>query len=239
MCNYDKTKLNNKCWVFNEEIIDIFPEMLERSIPGYSIIIYIITMLLNYFVTDDTYIYDMGCSLGEVTLSINKKIKARNCEIIAIDKSEAMINSFKKKLVGLKLNAKINIIEDNICNIPIKNASMVILNFTLQFLSLHEQKNILQSIYTGLNSGGVLILSEKFKFSNRFFNKIICNLHHDFKKNNGYSEKEILEKKSMLKKVMLIDTIENHKKKLIEIGFNHIELLFQYLNFGSLLAIKK
>ncbi|HBT2311646.1 TPA: DUF72 domain-containing protein [Klebsiella pneumoniae subsp. pneumoniae] len=62
--------------------------------------------------------------------------------------------------------------------------------------------------------------------------------HHDFKRANGYSELEISQKRSMLENVMLTDSVETHKARLRQAGFEHAELWFQCFNFGSLVAVK-
>ncbi len=61
---------------------------------------------------------------------------------------------------------------------------------------------------------------------------------HDFKRANGYSELEISQKRSMLENVMLTDSVETHKARLRQAGFEHSELWFQCFNFGSLVALK-
>ncbi|WWO97822.1 MAG: carboxy-S-adenosyl-L-methionine synthase CmoA [Candidatus Dasytiphilus stammeri] len=225
-------------WQFDSKVAKVFPDMIKRSVPGYSTIVSMIGKLAKHFVQKNTYIYDLGCSLGAVTFSIIKNLRVTDCKIIAIDNSPAMIAGCKKKLNKHKLKTSIEIVEANICNINIKNASLVILNFTLQFIHPDERNNILTKIYNGLNTGGALILSEKFNFADDKIEKLMFIWHDEFKKTNGYSELEISQKRTMLKNVMLTDTIENHKKKLSDTGFAHAELWYQYFNFGSFIAIK-
>ncbi|WP_252340910.1 carboxy-S-adenosyl-L-methionine synthase CmoA [Escherichia coli] len=122
--------------------------------------------------------------------------------------------------------------------IAIENASMVVLNFTLQFLEPSERQALLDKIYQGLNPGGALVLSEKFSFEDAKVGELLFNMHHDFKRANGYSELEISQKRSMLENVMLTDSVETHKARLHKAGFEHSELWFQCFNFGSLVALK-
>ena len=44
---------------------------------------------------------------------------------------------------------------------PVEKASVVILNFTLQFIAPGDRDRLLRAIYRGMTDGGVLILSEK------------------------------------------------------------------------------
>jgi hypothetical protein len=82
------------------------------------------------------------------------------------------------------------------------------------------------------------VLSEKFSFEDAEVGELLFNMHHDFKRANGYSELEISQKRSMLENVMLTDSVETHKARLRKAGFEHSELWFQCFNFGSLVALK-
>ncbi|WWO95462.1 MAG: carboxy-S-adenosyl-L-methionine synthase CmoA [Candidatus Dasytiphilus stammeri] len=235
--------LTKSQWSFDEDVTQVFSNMIKRSIPGYSIIINMIGKLSQKFVKNHTQIYDLGCSLGDIAISIQKNLqanKSKGCQIIAIDNSPSMITQLKQKIKQQKTiySTIIKIIENDINKSIIRNASMVVLNFTLQFIPLEKREHLLKSIFAGLNSEGVLIISEKFKFNNYRIDQIITNLYYDFKKNHGYSDFEIIQKQNLLKKVMIIETIENQIKTLQKIGFVHVDLWFQYLNFGSLIAIK-
>ncbi|CAM3735095.1 carboxy-S-adenosyl-L-methionine synthase CmoA [Xenorhabdus thuongxuanensis] len=234
-------------WNFDERVAEVFPDMVKRSIPGYSNIISMIGMLAERFVTPNSQIYDLGCSLGAATLSIRRAISAENnsanphtegCRIIAIDNSPAMIERCRRHIDSFKANIPVEVIEQDILDTDIQNASMVVLNFTLQFLNPDDRQKMLDKIYAGLKPGGVLVLSEKFNFEDEQIGELLFNMHYDFKRANGYSELEISQKRSMLENVMRTDPVETHKSRLTQAGFQHVEVWFQCFNFGSLLAIK-
>ena len=126
----------------------------------------------------------------------------------------------------------------DIREVEIKNASMVVLNFTLQFLPRRDRLALLDKIYQGLNPNGIVVLSEKFTFENTQMNELLIDLHHTFKRANGYSELEVSQKRTALENVMLTDSIETHKIRLKNAGFSQVELWFQCFNFGSMIAIK-
>jgi tRNA (cmo5U34)-methyltransferase len=130
------------------------------------------------------------------------------------------------------------VIEADILDINIENASMVVLNFTLQFLEPADRLRLLEQVYRGLRPGGALVLSEKFSFEDTDVGELLFNMHHDFKRANGYSELEISQKRSMLENVMLTDSVASHKTRLKQAGFEHAEVWFQCFNFGSLIALK-
>lgn len=225
-------------FTFDEAVAEVFPDMIQRSVPGYSNIITAIGMLAQRFVTDNSNVYDLGCSRGAGILSIRRNIQGKQANIIGIDNSPAMVERCRAHINAYHSDVPVEIHCDDIRQVEIKNASMVVLNFTLQFLPRADRLELLTKIYQGLNPNGILVLSEKFTFENEVMNELLIDLHHTFKRANGYSELEVSQKRTALENVMLTDSIETHKKRLAEAGFKQIELWFQCFNFGSMIAIK-
>nr|WP_314423271.1 carboxy-S-adenosyl-L-methionine synthase CmoA [uncultured Erwinia sp.] len=225
-------------WTFDERVAEVFPDMIQRSVPGYSNIISMIGMLAERFVQPDSHIYDLGCSLGAATLSVRRNIQVPGCKIIAVDNSPAMVERCRRHIDAFRADTPVEVIEADIRQIDVENASLVVLNFTLQFLAPEERQQLLNTIYQGLKPGGALVLSEKFSFEDADVGELLFNMHHDFKRANGYSELEISQKRSMLENVMLTDSVETHKARLRQAGFQHAEVWFQCFNFGSLVALK-
>lgn len=225
-------------WIFDQQVANVFPDMVQRSIPGYSSIINLIGLLSARVAQPDTQLYDLGCSLGAVTLSMQNNVRAKGCKIIAVDNSTAMLERCRQNLNSQPLSLPVELLAADIRNISIENGSMVVLNFTLQFVPPEDRQQIINRIYQGLQPGGVLVLSEKFRFADQAWNSLLVDIHHDFKKINGYSELQINQKRTMLENVMHTDTLEIHLQRLQQAGFIQSTLWFQCLNFGSLLAIK-
>lgn len=225
-------------WTFDERVAEVFPDMIQRSVPGYSNIISMIGMLAGRFVTPGSQVYDLGCSLGAATLSARRNITHENCRIIAVDNSAPMVARCRRHIDAFRASTPVDVLEADIRDIPVENASLVVLNFTLQFLEPDDRLTLLKKIWAGLNPGGALVLSEKFSFEDSRMGELLFDMHLDFKRANGYSELEISQKRSMLENVMLTDSVGQHKSRLREAGFDHCELWFQCFNFGSLVAIK-
>ncbi|MBU9834041.1 carboxy-S-adenosyl-L-methionine synthase CmoA [Rahnella perminowiae] len=225
-------------WTFDERVAEVFPDMIQRSVPGYSNIISMIGMLAERFVQPDSNVYDLGCSLGAATLSMRRNIKVPGCQIIAVDNSPAMVERCRRHIDAFRADTPVSVIESDILDIGLENASMVVLNFTLQFLEPANRQRLLNQVYQGMRPGAALVLSEKFSFEDKDVGELLFNMHHDFKRANGYSELEISQKRSMLENVMLTDSVETHKARLHQAGFQHTEVWFQCFNFGSLIALK-
>ncbi|MEZ9232566.1 carboxy-S-adenosyl-L-methionine synthase CmoA [Vibrio amylolyticus] len=225
-------------FTFDERVAEVFPDMIQRSVPGYSNIISAIGMLAERFAKPHSKVYDLGCSLGAATLSMRRHINQEGCEIVAVDNSAAMVERCKLHINAYRSDTPVEVIEADIRDIEIVDASVVVLNFTLQFLSPEDRRALLNKIYAGLRTGGILILSEKYVFEDSTANELLIDLHHDFKRANGYSELEISQKRSAIENVMRPDSIQDHKQRFNDIGFASSEVWFQCFNFGSMFAIK-
>lgn len=224
---------------FDERVVAVFPDMIQRSVPGYGTMITTIGILAARYAQADSHCYDLGCSLGAVTLSMRQRITQQNCDIIAIDNSLAMIERGQQLLASDQTSAvPVTMVCADLQNVDIKNASVVVLNFTLQFIPVEERLLLIKRIYQGLKPGGILILSEKIAFDDNAKQEFHIEAHHDFKRANGYSDLEISQKRSALEKVLIPETLVSHQQRLKLAGFDFSELWFQCFNFISLVAIK-
>ncbi len=235
---YSNPQNQVKDFAFDAQVVEVFPDMISRSVPGYNTIIDTIGRLSQHFVQENSNIYDLGCSLGAATLAMRKSIKVKNCQIIGVDNSADMVKRCKMHVDAFKGNTPVKIIEGNIQDITIENASMIVLNFTLQFIQREYRQDLLTKIAKGLKPGGVLVLSEKVALDDSVTDELLIDLHHKFKRDNGYSELEVAQKRSALEKIMLTDSVEQHSQRLANAGFNHVSPWFQCFNFISFVAIK-
>jgi tRNA (cmo5U34)-methyltransferase len=225
-------------FAFDAQVVEVFPDMISRSVPGYATIIDTIGRLSQQFVQDNTSVYDLGCSLGAATLAMRKGINAKECQIISVDNSSAMVERCKMHINAFRGTTPVDVVEANIQDINIANASMVVLNFTLQFIDKTERQGLINSIAAGINEGGLLVISEKISHGDSIIDEHLINLHHDFKRANGYSELEVAQKRTALENVMRTDSVEQHIDRLKSAGFTHVSPWFQCFNFISFIAIK-
>ena len=223
---------------FDEKVANVFEDMLKRSIPGYATIISTTGVLTKLYAKPNSNFYDLGSSLGASAMSMQQNIIHANCKIIAVDNSEAMINRSKELLDKSESSTPIEFVCDDIRNVEIENASVVVLNFTLQFIEPDIRKIIIQKIYDGLNKGGILILSEKIVFNDNELNERQIKRYYDFKRLNGYSELEISQKRNALENVLISETPEQLLTRLEKTGFRNSDIWFQLFNFISIVAEK-
>jgi len=225
-------------FVFDESVVKVFEDMIGRSVPGYSTLLSMFPVLARYFVSPDSRCYDLGCSLGASTLAVQQGVDKQGVEIIAVDNSQAMVEKCESVLKAQKTSVNVCVKKADVNDLSIENASLIVMNFTLQFISEAMRQALVNKIYAGLNTGGAFVLSEKIKVDNAVQNERLISLHHAFKKANGYSDLEISQKRTSLENVLVPETVEQHIERLKLAGFSEVMVWFQCFNFVSILAIK-
>lgn len=229
---------------FDASVAAVFPDMLKRSIPGYAATIEAIGSLAARFVVPGTRCYDLGCSLGAASIAIRQGAAASQAEIIAIDNSPAMIERCQVIVTDemARDTSSMSEIRPELADVldsDISNASMVVLNYTLQFLSMDERDALIRRIHTGLNPNGLLVLSEKVVDENPAMEQLLIDLHYEHKRRNHYSELEISRKRSALENVLVPEKVSAHRARLEAAGFSDIAVWLRYFNFVSIIAIKR
>lgn len=226
-------------FAFDERVASVFPDMIRRSVPGYGDIIALLGLFAEQYAQEGSTLYDLGCSLGAATLSLRRRIGAANCRIVAVDNAAAMVERCRENIAGDLSPTPVEVLCADIREVAIKNASVVVLNFTLQFLPPKERLILLRQIHQGMLPGGVLVLSEKLHFHDNDNQRFQEKMHLAFKRANGYSELEISQKRAALERVLVSDTLDQHRERLAQAGFARAEPWFQAFNFASIAAFKR
>lgn len=223
---------------FDDQVARVFPDMIKRSVPGYSHIIAMIGVLAEQYAQPNSQLYDLGSSLGAASLAMRHRVHAPGARIIAVDNSQAMLDRSRDFLDSEDLPTPVQTLCADITDLTLDRASFVVLNFTLQFIPLEERQATLQRIYDGMLPGGALVLSEKLRFDDPVQERLLSQHHHDFKRVNGYSDLEISQKRQAIERVLLPESADDHLNRLRNVGFQVATLWFQSFNFASFLAIK-
>lgn len=223
---------------FDEAVARVFPDMIKRSVPGYTTIIPMIGLITERYAQDNSVCYDLGCSLGASTLAMRHGLERSKARIIGIDNSESMIERCQHYIELDNDQAPVQLVCDDIRAIDFEPCSVVTLNFTLQFLPIEDRLPLLQRIYDALVPGGVLILSEKMHFGAEAEQNEQQELHWLFKRANGYSDIELSQKRNAIENVLLTDTKQTHLDRFNTCGFSKAFTWYQCFNFASFLAIK-
>ncbi|MGQ8363756.1 carboxy-S-adenosyl-L-methionine synthase CmoA [Glaciecola sp. 1036] len=223
---------------FDQNVADVFPDMINRSVPGYQKIISTIPEIIASHLKNTSIIYDIGCSLGATSLAIAKRFNQSSIQIKALDYSEAMVERCKKNISAWNFNHHIEVIYADVTKVTIAPCDAIIMNFTLQFISPNLRQDVIDKLYSALNPGGILVVSEKLSFKDTLVNNKLIEIHHEFKRQNGYSDLEISQKRTALENVMITDNQDGHYARFKQAGFSHYASWYQNLNFASMFAIK-
>jgi tRNA (cmo5U34)-methyltransferase len=228
---------------FNEKVAHVFDDMAERSIPFYKEVQKMITGLALTFFQEGSAIYDLGSSTATTISLISQGLKDHKINdftIRGIDSSSAMCREAAIKLQSIEADMdKISISEGDFFDFPIENASVVIMNYTLQFVDPLKREKLISRIYNGLRHNGVLLISDKMLQSNTDTSRIFIEHYYDMKRTNGYSELEISQKREALENVLIPYSVKEEEKLFRHCGFDAVDTFFTWYNFSSFVCMKK
>lgn len=225
-------------FVFDDRVVRVFPDMIERSVPAYGLGLRMLGLLARRFVQPDSRVYDLGCSLGAATQAMRQAVNQPGVRFVAVDNSPDMLARCRQLLDPADGLAPVEFVEQDICIVPIADASLTVLNFTLQFVDPAQRLALLRRVAEGTRPGGALLVSEKIRFEDPFEQELMTEVHHDFKRARGYSDLEIARKRSALERVLQPDTETQHFERLREAGWSRSLRWLQAVNFVSYLAIR-
>jgi SAM-dependent methyltransferase len=83
---------------FDESVVEVFDDMVKRSVPGYDSMIQMVGLVARMYGKDNTNYYDLGSSTGAITLAISLNNNHKNNKFIAIDNSPDMVKKCQQNL---------------------------------------------------------------------------------------------------------------------------------------------
>lgn len=235
---FAKKKDVSKDFDFGEETAAVFDDMLVRSVPFYAEIQRMIAEMAVDFGIEGTQVFDLGCSLCSTFLALDK-VLPQGIRFVGIDFSPQMLERGRRLLTEHGVTRSCELVcADLNEDIHITNASVVIMNLTLQFVRPVRRNQLIENIAGGLNKGGCLLLIEKVLSKDPKVNRSFIKYYYDFKQRNGYSDLEIAQKREALENVLVPYRLEENVELLLNNGFRETELFFRWYNFCGLVAIK-
>ena len=229
------TKPIKKQFEFDEEVAVVFDDMLLRSVPFYKESQKITEFFALKRLEDGGIMYDLGCSTASLLLNIHRKLKSE-VTLIGLDNSQAMLKQARKKCEAY--GAKIEIQNADILEYDYKEADVFVSNYTLQFVRPLVREELVKKIASSLKKDGMFIFSEKVISHHSKLNKDLIECYYDFKKEQGYSEYEIMQKREALENILVPYSQEENIKMAKSCGFSHCEVVFRWANFATFIAIK-
>ena len=229
------TKPIKKQFEFDEEVAAVFDDMLQRSVPYYLESQKVTQFFALKQLENGGRLYDLGCSTASLLLSIHRKLQS-DAELIGLDNSEAMLDQARKKCEAY--GAKIEVQNADILDYQYKEADVFVSNYTLQFIRPLVREELVKKISNSLKKEAIFIFSEKVISHHSKLNKDLIECYYDFKKEQGYSEYEIVQKREALENVLVPYSEEENIKMALNCGFSHCEVVFRWANFCTFIAIK-
>jgi len=225
-------------FVFNERVVEVMDDMLDRSIPFYRQVIEAQAQLLGGFLERGDTVYDLGCATGTTLLEFSRLLQDKGLCFAGIDNSAPMLEKARLKAEIFSRKKSLSFFLEDITTFDHPGAGGIVVNYTMQFIRPLQREKFLQRLYRNLRPGGILLISEKVISHDRRLNREYIDIYHRFKKSRGYSELEIAKKREALENVLIPFSIDENKTMLQNCGFVSVETYFQWFNFTSLLAIK-
>ncbi|PHR27754.1 MAG: carboxy-S-adenosyl-L-methionine synthase CmoA [Desulfotalea sp.] len=225
-------------FVFNERVVEVFDDMVDRSVPFYRQVIESSAELLSRLCVEGDIVYDLGCSTGTSLLECARTLGDKNLHFVGIDNSRPMLD---KATLKAELHGKqdmVSFLLEDITEFSHPGAGAIILNYTLQFIRPIRREDFIKKLFANLRPGGILLVSEKVLSHNRKLNREYIDIYHTFKKARGYSELEIANKREALENVLIPFSITENRAMLKKCGFESVETFFQWFNFASFIALK-
>ncbi len=224
-----------KKFEFDEAVASVFDDMLSRSVPFYDEVRKLVIALILTEQTEGKKVLDLGSSTAKFLLDLHAKMQVR-MQLKGIDNSQAMLDRAEQKCQAF--GAEIALELADMLMYTYDHEDFIVANYTLQFIRPMQRMALVKKIYEGLNEGGMFIFSEKVIFKDKKLDKDLIDIYYDYKKEQGYSEYEIAQKREALENVLIPFTIEENIQMCKDAGFKNIDTIFQWSNFVTFVSKK-
>ena len=223
-------------WKFDEQVSQHFDTHVRKSVPLYEEVQKAVIEISEWFIRDNSVVYDLGSSTGEtISLLLQKHSRKKNVRFIGVEESLPMIEIARKKCSS----ELVQFLQQHIEEInELANIDLVLSLYTLQFLPLWKRKKVLQRIYNGLVEGGAFIFVEKIRAENSLFEDIWNDLYWDFKQENGLNEQQVIKKAQSLRGVLIPLSLTENLSLLSDVGFQCMDTFIKWHNFAGIIAVK-
>ncbi len=229
------TQAIKKKFEFDESVASVFDDMLSRSVPFYDEVRKLIISLILAEQTEGLKVLDLGSSTAKFLLDLHSKMDVK-MQLKGLDNSQAMLDRAGQKCQAF--GASIELEFADMLTYHYENEDVVVANYTLQFIRPMQRIELIKKIYEGMRDNGVFIFSEKVVFDDKTLDKQMIDTYYEYKKEQGYSEYEIAQKREALENVLIPFTIKENIQMCKDAGFKNIETVFQWANFVTFLVKK-
>lgn len=221
---------------FDERVAAVFEDMISRSVPLYREVQQTTATLARAVLRSCDTVYDLGCSTGVTLIALAQALTDETIRIVGVDGSRPMLDECERELSRAGLTSRVELVEADLLTYRPEDARLVIMNYTLQFLEPAARAPLLATVHRALNPGGAFLLSEKIRHDDPLAERLMTELHWEFKRSQGYSELEIAQKRDAIENVLRPLTLNENLALLADAGFDRRELLLKSFTFATVLA---
>jgi tRNA (cmo5U34)-methyltransferase len=223
---------------FGHDTAVVFDDMLNRSVPFYNEMQRMIGEISADYAVDGTRVYDLGCATCNAFFELDGFLP-KDVKFVGVDFSQEMLDQARQKLTQKGFAREYELVcADLNDEIEVQNASVVIMNLTLQFIRPVRRHLIISNIARGMVPGGCLLVVEKVLSKDSKINRSFIKYYYDFKQRNGYSQMEIAQKREALENVLIPYRLEENYELFLSSGFSFCDVFFKWYNFCGIIAVK-
>lgn len=224
-------------WSFNDDVTQVFDDMLQRSIPQYEVMRRTVFELASAYVRENAVIIDLGCSRGEALAPFVERFGNLATQYIGVDVSEPMLQAARERFA-----AQADLVTIQPCDLrtdyPPFAADVTLCVLTLQFTPIEYRQRILRTIWKHTRPGGCLILVEKILGATADLNTLMVERYYTMKAANGYTQEQIERKRLSLEGVLVPVTATWNEELLKHAGFAEIDCFWRWMNFAGWIAVR-
>ncbi len=224
-----------KKFEFDEAVASVFDDMLSRSVPFYDEVRKLVISLILAEQKEGLKVLDLGSSTAKFLLDLHSKMEEK-MQLKGLDNSQAMLDRAEQKCQAFGANIDLQLAD--MLSYVYKEEDIIVANYTLQFIRPMQRMELVKKIYDGLNDDGMFIFSEKVVFKDKKLDKDLIDIYYDYKKEQGYSDYEIAQKREALENVLIPFTIEENIQMCKDAGFKNVDTVFQWSNFVTFVSKK-
>ena len=226
-------------WKFSGSTVNEFEEHVKKSVPLYLEGHDLICDLAEFFIQDNSTIYEIGSSTGTLTSKLATKFSHKNeLNFIGVEIEQDMVNKAYENIKNNSQKDRIEFLCEDVSKVEFLPSDLIVSYYSVQFIKPSVRQILIDKIFNSLKWGGAFIMFEKTRGSDARFQDILTTLYTDYKLRKGYSPEDIVSKTRSLKGVLEPFSSQGNIELLERAGFKDINVVQKYICFEGFIAIK-